>query len=280
LRREGPRWDDEAIHATMVVAMQAVVRSDQGQGPAVVYVPGIDGSGEMLMGATLLLAERFRLVRLSFRHEPPDCGRDRYDVLAAEVVRRLDDLGIARAVLLAESFGGAVALQTALDHPARVAGIAIVNSFAHYGARVRLALGRALLPRTPKLLLRWGRRLAGRRALFGDVADPATVERITDSSVDWLGDDHLRKLRMIAGLDLRPRLPEITQPVTVFAGDRDRVVQSVKWSRVMVARLPDVEYVEIPGGGHVVLPLSSLPWVDWLEKLCRRAALLEPENTA
>ena len=35
--------------------------------------------------------------------------------------------------------------------------------------------------------------------------------------------------------------------------------------------LLDAELEVVAGGGHLVLPLAELPWVEWLEQLARRA---------
>jgi alpha-beta hydrolase superfamily lysophospholipase len=95
---------------------------------------------------------------------------------------------------------------------------------------------------------------------------------------DFTGGGYRRRLRMIAGLDLRGRLRDVRQPVALFAGDRDRIVASVPLGRAMQRGLPDAELEVIRGGGHLLLPLSSLPWEDWLEKLCVRAGVSERDS--
>lgn len=250
--------------------MIAEVRSDQGAGVPVVYVPGIDGSGGMLMGTTETLAARFRLLCLRYREESSK-ERDTYPDLAASVMQRIEERGIERAILLAESFGTAVAVQAAVDHPERVAGLALVNGFVHYPARLRLAVSRWGLSVLPAGLLRWGRKLIGARTLFGAMSQPEVEERLLADNDEWYVADQVRRMHMIASLDLRPRLPEVGQPVAIFVSDRDRVVPSMSQGELMAARLPDAELQVIRGGGHVILPLSTLPWVEWLDALAVRA---------
>lgn len=259
--------------------MIAEVRSDRGTGPPVVYVPGIDGSGRMLLGTEERLVRRFRLATLAYRIEPgtpPDA--DSYPALAASVVSCLDEPGLSRALLLAESFGGAVALQAALDHPERIAGLAIVNSFVHYPARLRLWVSRVGLPLVPRRLFAGCRKLLAPYSLFGNLRDDEAVRALLADQFDFTGCGYRRRLRMIAGLDLRGRLREVRQPVALFAGDRDRIVASVPMGRAMASALPDAELEVVRGGGHLLLPLSTLPWEDWLEKLCERAGLIHGDR--
>jgi len=74
------------------------------------------------------LTARHRLVAVDRRgfgrsSAPPDLGREAADLLAL-----LDRLEIARAILVGQSQAGRVALQTALDHGDRVAGLVLVGA--------------------------------------------------------------------------------------------------------------------------------------------------------
>ena len=81
----------------------AVVRGEAGSGPPLVYVPGLDGSGELLLGTAERLAQRFRLVRIAYRTTgPPPRGGDSYASLAESIAARLDELGIERALVVAK----------------------------------------------------------------------------------------------------------------------------------------------------------------------------------
>lgn len=254
--------------------MIAEIRSDRGSGPPLLYVPGIDGSGRMLLGTEERLARRFRLVCLGYRVAVGSpAGPESYRALAASAMACAAELGLRRVALLAESFGGAVALQAALDHSDRVAGLAIVNGFAWYRSRLRLWLARAGWPLLPKPLFSACRARLAPYSLFGRLREEAAVRALCSGQLDFAGGGYGRRLRMIAGLDLRPRLGEIHQPVALFAGDCDRIVAAVRLAREMQRALPDAELTVIEGGGHLVLPLARLPWEEWLAKLCERAGL-------
>lgn len=250
--------------------MRTRLHADEGSGPPLVYVPGIDGSGEFLLGQAEVLARRFRLLRL--RHEGSDPDRDGYEAMAADVIEILERAGIGRALLLAESFGGGIVLQAALDHPERVAGLALVNSFPRFGRRLRLAMTRGVAPLVPQPLFRWARHTLAAWSLFGRRRDAEALRRFRSVPASRFDAAYRRRLRMIAALDLRPRLPELRPPVALFASTHDRVVDSVRQARAMAALLPDATVEIVTGGGHLILPLD-LPWTDWLLRLAERAHL-------
>lgn len=255
--------------------MRAEILADGGSGPTLVYVPGIDGTGELLLGTAARLERRFRLVRLRYVGEPGDAGGgDSYAALAASALSALEERGATRPLLLAESFGGAVALQMALDAPESVAGVAIVNSFAHYSARKRLALTLALSRLSTRTLYRIGRRLMAQWALLAPRRDAAALEAFKGLSRIGIDAAYRRRLRMIEGLDLRPRLGEIRVPVALFAADRDRVVDSLESLRAIESSIPGATLEVIPLANHLVLPLAEEPWVERMEALARRAGLL------
>ena len=249
--------------------MIAHIRSAHGEGPTLVYVPGIDGTGELLLGTAPRLCERFRLVTLSYEAEPRADHGDDYAPLAASIARALDQQRIGSALVLAESFGGAVALQLALDHPDRVKGLAIVNGFAHYDARLRLAVTRLVAPLVPRPLFRLGRRTAP-HTLLAPRRDDEVLSAFHGVTSRGFDDGYRRRLAMIGRLDLRARLAEVQRPVALFASDRDRVLDAVAAARAMASALPDATLEILPRAGHLVLPLPEEPWLQRIEALQAR----------
>ncbi|MBB4087454.1 3-oxoadipate enol-lactonase [Sphingomonas carotinifaciens] len=80
-----------------------------------------------------LLLPTFRLLRIDTRgaggsDAPP--GDYSLAMLADDVAAILDDAGVARAAVAGVSLGGMVAMQLALDHPARVAALTLICTSA------------------------------------------------------------------------------------------------------------------------------------------------------
>lgn len=249
--------------------MHVEVLGTAGAGPPLVYVPGIDGSGELLLGTAARLERAFRLTRLCYRGD--ESGD--YASLAAGVAAAIERAAGGRALLLAESFGVAVALQTAIDHPARVAGLALVNGFARYRDRFGLALTRGVFALAPEAWIRRARRGFVQRGLFAPRRDEVALRELLALNGAWFGPGYRARLVLIQRLDLRARLGEVRCPVALYAADQDRVVASVPAAREMAAGLAGAELFVLRRAGHVVLPLAEEPWETRLAELARRAGL-------
>jgi pimeloyl-ACP methyl ester carboxylesterase len=256
------------------------VVSDRGQGPVLIYLPGIDGSGQLLLGTAPRLEERFRLIRLRYRLSANPEHRT-YSHLASSAIETVSLRGADRVMLLAESFGGAVALRAAIDSPEAVAALALVNTFAHYRRRVRLSLSRLGMQVTPDWMIALGRRILAPALLFGGPGERRAMEEFQRAGgspkgragAGWAPLDHgyPSRLRMIQSLDLRGELGRVRQPVALFASGRDRIVDAVRQARLMASLLPDAELEILEGRGHVVLPVADIDWPAHLERLWRRS---------
>jgi len=250
----------------------AELLDEGGEGPPVLYIPGIDASGQLLLGTADSVRGRFKLLRLQYVSEADEPRHDDpYEHLAASIAEATQHVG--PALLLAESFGGAVALQLALDYPKRFVGLMIVNSFAHYSPRFKIALSRALTPLVPGSVFKTGRRFFAPKALFGERDDKEAVAAFQVIEGVRFDKGYRRRLRMIQKLDLRPRLAEVQQPVALYASDNDLIVDSVSEMRLMSESLPNATFEIVEGGGHLVLPLSAEPWVERLEAVAARAGI-------
>src|SRR5688572_27336729 len=97
---------------------------ESGTGPPILLIPGQGGYRRgCLTWLADTLASRFRVVAMDNR----DAGESEPETeyyglrdMAGDAAALLDALGIDRAHILGHSMGVAIALQLALDHPARV----------------------------------------------------------------------------------------------------------------------------------------------------------------
>jgi 2-hydroxy-6-oxo-octa-2,4-dienoate hydrolase len=108
---------------------------DRGDGPAVVLIhgsgPGVTGYANWRMNMPVL-AQRFRVIvpdmaGFGYSTRPDGLVCD-IDVWSEQVVAVLDGLGLGRASIVGNSFGGAIALRLATRYPHRVNKLVLMGS--------------------------------------------------------------------------------------------------------------------------------------------------------
>jgi 3-oxoadipate enol-lactonase len=230
---------------------------EAGEGPAVVLVHagGLDGRmWEPIAGA---LAPRHRVVVYDMRgfgRSPVATGVVSH---VEDLVSVLDGRGIDRAALVANSFGGRVALETAVAHPERVRALALfapaLREFdpspeleAFDEAEEALMVAGDLEGAVELNLVTWVDRGSGGPELRARVADMARRSFELQGSVDFeeasfeppaarrLGEIATPTLVVSAGLDL-PDFPRIAD--------------------VIAAGVPGARRAEMPDSGHL-MPLE------------------------
>ncbi len=175
------------------------------------------------------------------------------DVAAAGVLATLDGLGRSQAVLAGCSMGGYVALAFARQAPARLAGIALVDSKAEADGeetrenRERIAQAvtgeagtRALLPMLDTLLGPATR--AERPDVVGAVR--STLLRADPAAVAWT------QRAMAARPDATDLLGRLSVPAAVVVGEDDAVT-GPDLARAAAAALPDAVLTVVPRCGHL-----------------------------
>ena len=209
-----------------VVAMQA------GDGPPLVLIHGLSGSGTWWKRNLPALSARFRVTAIDlpgFGSSHPD-ARLILDEAPAQVAALMTDLGIARAHVMGHSMGGLVAAGMAADHPTRVDRLVLVDAgFLSFdrGWWDRITGPLRTLPWTSPTIL---------PTLLRDAARSGPV-RMARATAELLRTDWGHKL------------PAITAPTLVIWGQHDRVCNP-RIGEQIAAAMPDARLVIIPGAGH------------------------------
>lgn len=112
-----------------------------------VLVPGIDGTALLFYRQQPLLAAHFDTV--SFPLPTRSVTSMTMESLVADLADLIEELSTNGALLLGESFGGALSMSLALERPELVRGLVIVNSFPYFDERVKLRLAPWLLRAIP-----------------------------------------------------------------------------------------------------------------------------------
>jgi pimeloyl-ACP methyl ester carboxylesterase len=218
-------------------------------GDAVVLVPGMDGTGQLFYRQVPLLARTHRVATYALRNHAPSLG-----VLASDLVNVIEAAApeTRRAVVVGESFGGALALHLALTAPSHVSALVILNSFPHFAPQIRLRLARWALRAVPWGMMGFVRRLTAFR-LHSSHTHRHEIERFLALTARASRSGYLNRLDLLTRYDVRGRLHEIRVPTLFLAADQDHLVPSVKQARFMAARVPGAVVRVLEGHGHICL---------------------------
>jgi pimeloyl-ACP methyl ester carboxylesterase len=192
------------------------------------------------------------------------------DLQAQLIADAMSAQGIKRAVILAHSFGGALALRFALNHPDRVAALILIAPVSHaWPGGIAWYYS---VTNTP---------LIG--PVFANTLAPLAGYFTIDSAIDGVfkpaAPPEGYRDGIGAGLVLRPgnfeanavdvasllpqvvaqsgRYAEIMVPVLIFASDVDTVVSPTIHAATLAAQVPHGRLMVIHGGGHA--PHHSKP---------------------
>lgn len=222
--------------------------------PLFVFLPGMDGTGQLLRSQTEGLETAFDVRCFAIPADDltswDDLALSLIDLIKAELEKRS-----SRSVYLCgESFGGCLAVNVALKSPELFNRIILINPATSFNQRPLLRFGAqlghwvpdyfyqisalALLP----FLSALGRICpSDRRALLN------AMQSVPPKTVNW-------RISMVTEFDVdETQLHRLTQPVLLIGGAADRLLPSVQEVERLVELLPNAKMVVLPNSGHTCL---------------------------
>lgn len=252
----------------------------EGRGPDVILLHGASGNTrDFTFDLVGRLAPRYRVTAfdrpglgysdsLDGRGESPADQAAQLDAAAAQ-------LGVRRAVILGHSYGAAVAMAWALDHPERVAGVVSLS-----GVTMPWPAG-ALGPWYSVASSPIGGTLVA--SLVSRDTAAAAIRRIfapqqpPEGYVDYVGIDlalrgssiraSARQVNVLRPnlIEMAQRYPDLRVPVEIVHGTADRTVGLDIHGRAMARVLPGARLTELRGIGHMphhVAPQATIAAID------------------
>jgi len=200
---------------------------------------------------------------------------------ARAVARLMNRLACSPSLVVGHSWAGGVALETAADFPAQVAGIGLVASVAPgeplsrmdrvlakpllgtVSAALTLSVAGRLLASAP------GRALTRRQARSQRDA-LARLATSWDRPSTWRSFVTEQRALVNELPSLQPRLNKLTIPALVLVGSADRVVGTGSGPRLASA-LPAASLEVVTGAGHLLPQLEPAAVAAALRRLAQRA---------
>jgi pimeloyl-ACP methyl ester carboxylesterase len=209
----------------------------------------MDGTGRLFYRQLPLLARSHRVATYALRDSATEM-----ETLVADLDGVIENLAPAegKAIVIGESFGGALAMSLALARPERVAALVILNSFPYFVPHVRLRLALLGLGALPWGAMRFVRRLTASR-MHSAHTHREEIRRFMELTADATKQGYVNRLRVLQQYDIRERLAELRPPTLFVAAEQDHLVPAIAQARFMAARVPSAAVHVLPGHGHVCL---------------------------
>lgn len=244
---------------------------DRGAGPALVL---LHGNGSMIQdfetsGLIDLAASQYRVIafdRPGYGHSSRPRGRlwtaGRQADLIHEALRRM---GIERPIILGHSWGALVAVAYGLRHPTSLAGLVLASGYYFPTARVDAAvMAGPAVPVLGDVIRHTVSPLLGRLIwpkLIGKMFAPQPVSRRFAAGFPAemaLRPSQIRASAAEAGMMIPTAestcnsYPALQMPVSIIAGEGDRIVDIEAQSRRLHRDIPHSSFQSVAGAGHMV----------------------------
>lgn len=217
----------------------------QPKGPPLVLVHG--AGGDLMQWPSALRRMAGRTV---YALDLPGHGGSAGDALAevgayAEALHEwAEELALPRLVAVGHSMGGAIALEFALRHMTRLAGLVLISTGARLRVAPQILAGIQVDHRgTADLLIRW---------MYGESADPNLLRlgarRLAQVRTEVLFADFVA----CNAFDRREDVARIATPAAIICGDAD-LMTPLKSSQYLHQQIAGSQLTVIPGAGHMVV---------------------------
>ena len=222
--------------------------------PLFVFLPGMDGTGQLLHPQIDSLEKVFDLRCLAI---PPDDLSD-WDKLSHQVVNlieaELERKSQQCVYLCGESFGGCLALAVARRSPQLFERIILINPASSFVRRPLLSWGAPFVGWMPQWVYQ-----GSTLGLLPFLADSERVDNrnllallnamksVSPQTASW-------RLSLLKEFILEEYCWRfLTQPVLILASSVDRLLPSVEEAERLVNILPQAQMVRLPSSGHTCL---------------------------
>lgn len=222
--------------------------------PLFIFLPGMDGSGQLLRCQTASLEQGFDIRCLAI---PPD-DLTGWDELTEQVINLIEaELKKNRhrsVYLCGESFGGCLAMKVAVKAPWLFDKIILVNPASSMSRRPWMYAAIPLTQWVPNSFYQLGSLIGlpvlaamGRIAPSDRQALVQAVQVVPQKTSIW-------RLSLLQQFQVHPNeLRRITQPVFLIASAADRLLPSVAEVEYLLKHFPNGKMTILPESGHACL---------------------------
>ncbi|MDG3007130.1 alpha/beta fold hydrolase [Paludisphaera mucosa] len=230
-----------------------------GVGDPLIVVPGMAGGWRLTRPLLRRLAQHRQVITYSLRGDlthgrgPLGASRTPYVEIgqhAADLAGLIERLGLERPSILGVSFGGAVALELAVEQPRLLDSLIVQGIESRFRATtasgiVRNVLERYALPPNSPFINQFLNLLYAKKPEPGPQAD-FVVERIWETPQAVMA----QRLGQLEQFDVTDRLWRLDVPTLVLAGSKDAIIPASRQKR-LASEISNARFETIEGAGHI-----------------------------
>lgn len=204
-----------------------------------------------------LLGRDYRVLRMDPRGfgdttAPAPGSRWTVEMLAGDAIGLMGALGIGRVHWVGEFTGGAVGLVAALQHPARIASVTLINTPAKVADNVRSNYAIGEVDQAAAIekygIAEWCRRTLPYRMDVSQ-APPGMVDWVPREMAKTPTHVAVAAFKLFSTADLRPYLPKIQTPTLLVVGSKCTDQRKQHMAEMRDA-LPRAKLIQIEGYDH------------------------------
>ena len=168
-----------------------------------------------------------------------------------------DHLGVKKVHLVGTSYGGEAALKLAIEYPALIKSITVIDSVSELDDTLKQYVTdwKLLCDKGDGEAFFWGMApaiygaefLAKNREMLSHRA-----KAIKDNPNGYLEGQKILYDTFLSDMSMTDQLHRIECPALVVCGEKD-ILKPPKFSKILAENIPDSEYITIPGCGHVTI---------------------------
>lgn len=247
-------WETASNEVGVCFSSRGVVDvARMGQGEPIVIAPGLAGGWRLVEPLARQLARSHEVILYGMAGDEgtrPAVTHHEVVDYALDLAELITTLRLERPTVLGVSFGGAVALQMAVDRPALVGQLVVSGMAARFasglGLRIALqALEKYPLPPDSPFINQFFNLLHGGKPGPQDAPD-LIVNRIWNTDQGVMAS----RLRALTRFDLSDRLWCVECPTLVVAGSRDVIVPPAQ-QRELARSIAGARFEMLADSGHI-----------------------------
>jgi aminoacrylate hydrolase len=250
---------------TVSIGDADIYYEETGQGPPLMLVPGLSGTGAFFISQVPEFSKSFRTIV----HDHRGAGRSthsriRYSVpqMADDTLRFMDALGIDSAHVVGHSTGGAIGQVIATEHAERLHSLVLSATWGGpdpYFRRMFQSRKQTLLDSGVEAYLRASSLVQATPKWVSENDEFITeLHRVTAENSAPI-EVMASRIDAILEHDCRSRLLQIHVPTLVIVA-RDDMITPAFYSEELASAIPGAKLVVLDGGGHFAPVIHSAPY--------------------